>query len=300
MAGRIRSIKPELREHAGFASLSDGAARLFLMLYTLVDDTGVCPGGTGFLQGAVFFRRPKPLPTIGRLLSEIESAGLIERYEVASAPFLKIVGWLERGTVTHQRIEKPQPARYPTPEPIHSRNGSGTASGTDSVTDQDLRPRTSDHRPPSEPSPHPSRPLGEASYDPEDPAAIGRLGREIYARLSNARVTVGAELGIPVAPFPPCDGPSSRPLGYRSAKERVREEGADAPRICHAVLDVLIADARDRQDVEWLAEKAFDEKPWRNARNRIGRRRGPRATEQEMPSLARTGSDDEPDFGGLS
>lgn len=168
MAGRIRTIKPELREHDGFSGLSDGAARLFLMLYTLVDDTGSCPADPGFLAGAVFFRRPKPLPTIGRLLLEIETAGLVRRYEVARAPFLTIVGWSEKGTVTHQRIEKPQGPRYPQPGSIHSGNGSGNSEGNSrnhSGTDQDLRPLTSDLRAREAPSrsnveriPEPSNP----------------------------------------------------------------------------------------------------------------------------------------------
>lgn len=138
MAGRIRSIKPELREHLPFASLSDGAARLYLMLFTLADDAGRCPASAGFLAGAVFYAKPRSTASIGRLIAEISAAGLVRLYHVNGAPFVEIVDWRVRGSVVHQRIDKPQPERYPGPTSVHSANGSENDSKTDSRTDLDL------------------------------------------------------------------------------------------------------------------------------------------------------------------
>ena len=135
---RIRSLKPELRELLAYASLTDCAARLFVMLYTLVDDEGRCPASAGYLAGAVFFARRVPATAIGRALAEIERAGLVRTYSISGAPFLEIVGWRDKGSPTHQRIEKPQPARFPAPTSFGSGNGSGTGSATDSGTDLDL------------------------------------------------------------------------------------------------------------------------------------------------------------------
>jgi hypothetical protein len=154
VAGRIRTIKPELREHQPFASLTDGAARLFLALYTIADDEGRCPAGAAFLGGAVFFARPRAAHVVGQLIGELERASLIATYLADGSPYLNICGWHEKGSVTHQRIEKPQPARYPAPTLNDSRTHSGNGSRSRSLTD--LRPPTSDsdsdqdHRPQTE------------------------------------------------------------------------------------------------------------------------------------------------------
>ena len=142
MAGRIRTIKPELRELLAFASLTDGAARLFLMLYTLVDDHGRCPASPSFLMGAVFFARRTSPAGIGRLISELQAANLVATYEVNGAPFVELQGWRDKTAPTHQRIDKPQPSRYPAPKWFHSGNDSETDSETDSRTDLDHRPQT--------------------------------------------------------------------------------------------------------------------------------------------------------------
>jgi hypothetical protein len=107
--GRIRTIKPELREWAPFATLTDAAARLFVMLLTLVDDDGRCPGDATYFAGAVFFGRPRSPNVVGRLLVELEGAELVRRYEVNGAPFVEIVGWSLQRSVTC--IEKHQAPR---------------------------------------------------------------------------------------------------------------------------------------------------------------------------------------------
>lgn len=112
---RIRTIKPELREWAPFACLTDGAARLFLMLYTLADDEGRCPAGASYLAGAVFFGRQRSPAVVGRLLAELEDAALVFRYEVKGAPFVEIAEWSVKGSPTYQFIKKPHPHRYPAP-----------------------------------------------------------------------------------------------------------------------------------------------------------------------------------------
>lgn len=115
MAGRMRYIKPELRELAAFACLSDAAARLFVMLYTLADDAGRCPAGASFLAGAVFFGKPRSPNQVGRLLAELDASGLVRRYEVNGAPFLEIAGWSDKGGPTYQFIKRSHPQRYPAP-----------------------------------------------------------------------------------------------------------------------------------------------------------------------------------------
>lgn len=136
---RIRTLKPELRELAAFACLSDAAARLFLMLYTLADDAGRCPAGASFLAGAVFFGKPRAPNQVGRMIAELEAAALVRRYEVNGAPFVEIEGWGLKGSPTYQVIKHPHPQRYPAPS-WDSGTQSGTQDGTrERPTDQDQR-----------------------------------------------------------------------------------------------------------------------------------------------------------------
>jgi hypothetical protein len=120
--GRIRTIKPELIATERFAMLSDAAVRLFLGCYSLVDDEGNCPAGATYLNGQIFYGRPRHKTAIGRLLSEIEAARLVDLYMVDGAQYLGIIGWFEKEAPTHQRIEKPQGARFPRPSSKRSWN----------------------------------------------------------------------------------------------------------------------------------------------------------------------------------
>lgn len=137
--GRIRTIKPELRDLLEFAQLTDGAARLFLMLFTLVDDKGRCGASPAYLAGNVFFARPRSLKSIGQLLSELEAAGFIARYTAKGSPWLEIPGWVqktgERGGHWSQRIDKPQPTTSPVPPWGDSANHSANHSANDSAPD---------------------------------------------------------------------------------------------------------------------------------------------------------------------
>jgi hypothetical protein len=135
---RIRSIRPELRELAEFACLTDGAARLFLMLYTIADDKGRCPAGASYLAGAVFFGRPRSPTVIGRLITELETATLVRRYEVNGAPFVQIAGWSDEKAATYQRIEKRQRQEYPASPWDLDQTKSRPNSRTSSQTDLDL------------------------------------------------------------------------------------------------------------------------------------------------------------------
>lgn len=124
-------------------------------------------------------------------------------------------------------------------------------------------------------------------YDPEDPAHRGRLAADVYRRVSDARVAIAAELGLPEQlPFPVI-APSSRAGSYRELLDRVREEGIAAPAACARVVDNLIAQAREAREIEWLAEKAFTAGGWRTARGWISKKPKPRprpaADEQPRP-----------------
>lgn len=106
-------------------------------------------------------------------------------------------------------------------------------------------------------------------YNPEDPRARGRLAEATYRRVSDALVQIAAELKLP-EPLPfPAITPGSETRGLVELRARIREEGELAPAACDRVVANLIAQARAKRSIEWLAEKAFGDKAWVNARNGV-------------------------------
>jgi hypothetical protein len=140
MAGRIRTIKPELAAWLPFAALTDGAARLFVMLYTLADDAGRCPASPSFIAGQVFYARQRSANVIGQLLAEIEEASLIRRYSTKGGTFLEVVGWSDKESPTYQYIKRPHPQRYPAPPWNQTSTPTTTETSTETTPDLELDP----------------------------------------------------------------------------------------------------------------------------------------------------------------
>lgn len=117
MAGRIRSIKPELIEDAVTAGLSDGAFRLFIGLILMADDYGSCRADPELLHGHVFWKRRRPCngAEVAELLFELQEAGkedggegLIQLYQVRGQTYARLLGWEK-----HQKVHHPGKPRMP-------------------------------------------------------------------------------------------------------------------------------------------------------------------------------------------
>lgn len=111
MAGRIRTIKPELLEDERTAGLSDRSWRLFVSMLLLADDYGNLRGSATYLGGAVFWARELPIGRVAESMQELLAAGLITSYTVHEQHYLAIKGWSK-----HQRVDRPSPARIPGPQ----------------------------------------------------------------------------------------------------------------------------------------------------------------------------------------
>ncbi len=115
MAGRIRSIKPEVLEDEHAASLSDAAWRLWVSMWTLADDYGNLRVTPKWLGAQVFWGRQEP-PDVGALVAELAAPkadgrpGLIAVYVVNGQSYAHITGW------HHQKVDKPGKPRCPGPE----------------------------------------------------------------------------------------------------------------------------------------------------------------------------------------
>ena len=122
---RIRSTKPEFWRSERIAQV-DWDARLVLKgLESFVDDNGVGKDDIALIVGDLFQRDlvREPSRTIARVseaLTDLNSAGLVHRYEADGTKLLFVSFW-----DSIQRVDKPQNGRFPRPD--------GTLNYKDSV-----------------------------------------------------------------------------------------------------------------------------------------------------------------------
>jgi hypothetical protein len=110
---RIRSIKPEFWTSEDIAALDWPTRLLFVGLWSYVDDSGVGRDSDKLIKAALFPLEEDPretLATVSRGLQNLSEGGQITRYTVDGKPFLYVNAW-----ESHQRIDKPNKARYPAP-----------------------------------------------------------------------------------------------------------------------------------------------------------------------------------------
>lgn len=141
MAGRIRSIKPELLEDDKTANLSHEGWRCFVSLLLLADDYGNFRAHPALLEGAIFWGCPSS-QGIGRLIRELGEVGLITVYSVRDQTYGHINGWAR-----HQRVDKPGKPRCPGPKDAEKVLNYEDSRMLREPFAPDLRPPTSDHRP---------------------------------------------------------------------------------------------------------------------------------------------------------
>lgn len=110
---RIRSIKPEFYRSDDIAGLSREHRLLFIALWSYVDDNGVGIDSDRAIAADCFGLEDDPIETrnyVREGLATLSRSFLIVRYEVAGKRYLHITGWDK-----HQRVDKPNKARYPKP-----------------------------------------------------------------------------------------------------------------------------------------------------------------------------------------
>ncbi|WP_200937300.1 hypothetical protein [Rhodococcus sp. Leaf233] len=122
---RIRSTKPEFWRSERIAQV-DWDARLVLKgLESYVDDNGVGKDDIALIVGDLFqrdlVREPsRTLARVSEALTDLNSAGLVHRYEADGTKLLFVSFW-----DSIQRVDKPQNGRFPRPD--------GTLNYKDSV-----------------------------------------------------------------------------------------------------------------------------------------------------------------------
>lgn len=117
---RIRTIKPEFWTSAQVLECSRNARLLFIGLWNFADDAGRHPDNAKQAKAEVFPADDLSVEDVQGMLDELSKNGLIRRYVIDGIGYFCITGW------KHQRIDKPQDAKYPGPVDDHSKNDPGT------------------------------------------------------------------------------------------------------------------------------------------------------------------------------
>lgn len=125
---RIRSVKPEFFRSRKVRSLPYEARWMFQGMWCEADDAGRIPASPLFLRG-LFFDTDRKV-TDGRVdkwLKLLADKNLVLLYRTNDEPYALIRGW------HHQKINRPQPPKYPDPFSDSLTEFYGDVSVTDSV-----------------------------------------------------------------------------------------------------------------------------------------------------------------------
>lgn len=119
---RYRTIKPEFWTSAQIVECSTNARLLFIGLWNFCDDFGRHIFSAKQIKAEIFPADDFSSESILGMLNELSKNGLIIVYEAENKEILQVTGW------HHQRIDKPQKARFPGLNEEHSKNDTRTFS----------------------------------------------------------------------------------------------------------------------------------------------------------------------------
>lgn len=106
---RIRSIKPEFWTNERVMECSLNARLLFIGMWNFADDLGRLSLSPKSIKAQIFPSDDLGSEAILGMIRELSSNGLVLTYAVDGREYLQITGW------QHQRIDKPQPGKHPSP-----------------------------------------------------------------------------------------------------------------------------------------------------------------------------------------
>lgn len=138
---RIRSVKPEFWKSEAIACLPIRTRLTFIGLWTYVDDNGVGRDNARLIAAELYPLEEDPRETLANVqrdLDELQRSGRIVRYAVEGTAYLSIANWSE-----HQRIDKPNKARYPGPEKADPPLTSSYGDSRETVAESSREPRES-------------------------------------------------------------------------------------------------------------------------------------------------------------
>lgn len=105
---RIRTIKPEFPQSQSMGRVSREARLLFVLLWTVVDDSGRTRGNSRMLASLLYPYDDDAAAGIDDWMAELEAENCLIRYRVNGNDYLEICNWL-----SHQKIDKPSKSKLP-------------------------------------------------------------------------------------------------------------------------------------------------------------------------------------------
>lgn len=113
---RIRTIKPEFCTSGQIAECSRNARLLFVLMWMFCDDNGIHSASPKQLRMQCFpGDDDMTVAVVTALVDELLEQKLLVEYEHGGERFWAVTGW------KHQRIDKPQPGKYPLPTDENSK-----------------------------------------------------------------------------------------------------------------------------------------------------------------------------------
>lgn len=112
---RIRSLKPEHRQHRKIGPLPHVVYRLWIGMICEADDDGRLVYAPEQLRALVFGYHHITAATVAKHIAHLESLGLIRTYETVKGRYICFPSWAD-----HQRIHKHHytPSKIPDPDRI--------------------------------------------------------------------------------------------------------------------------------------------------------------------------------------
>lgn len=105
---RIRTIKPEFPQSESMGNVSRDARLLFVLLWTVADDSGRLRGNSRMLASLLFPYDDDAKRQIDGWLGQLEREKCICRYQVDGASYVQVENW-----ASHQKIDKPSASKLP-------------------------------------------------------------------------------------------------------------------------------------------------------------------------------------------
>lgn len=106
---RIRTIKPEFPHSESMGQISRDARLLFILLWTLADDSGRLRGNSRMLASLLFPYDDDAPSLIDGWLTELDKQNCVIRYQAHGSTYVQICNWL-----IHQKIDKPSKSKIPS------------------------------------------------------------------------------------------------------------------------------------------------------------------------------------------
>jgi hypothetical protein len=101
VAGRIRTIKPEMLEDKRTAALSDTAFRLFVAFILTADDYGNFRAEPLLITGTIYWATT-PSHDVKKSFDDLVAAGLVTKYIVRGQLYGHLTGWEKHQRISHR------------------------------------------------------------------------------------------------------------------------------------------------------------------------------------------------------